>query len=1089
MQADNVKNIPQSGRAYVGIVHHGGCVVGGQPPILNTIMRGSSFFHHGRIQDIPLCRLNSAVLVYGDTELQEIMGRSFQGDTKIFPPCRCVLSPIDGRELSASSAFDFFERSVDEILKQPVRWNALLQSTVNKVKKMNGFENKVLASGSISAAKSLSTALRSSLNMDVKVESLGHWCSPSAQIQWTGRTNDSTIVVVGMSRRFPRVTDVDGLQQDLKGGLDTDRGRYLKNRFTVGLEEVNVNNESFGCCVDEPDLLDPRLAITTAYEALEMSGFVPNRTPSTQLDRVGTFYSQSSDDWRELGATNMKVDFNPVGPRAFTPGRVSHYFNFGGPSHSVDTACSSSLAAIHTACKSLRSRECDTAVVGGLDVSNAPDISANFSLNQDLYKMGIGVSRSMKKWGPTAGGYSHAYGFGSVIMKRLQDAKADNDNILGAILGSATNHSGDAISATRPHAGNQLDLYKNILRSAGIDASEVNHIETHGTKTPSRNRTFMGSSAEVLAPKNQISHERPPLQLGTTNSNIGHIETAAGVTALIDILLKLRKHQFSDHTGNETSFSSSGVSFGKTSKPPIGRPALAFLNRVSVARGNTALLLQSGVERSVPLEADPRSSHTVAISANSISSLKRKIKVLVSYAEGHPNVSLPSLAYTTTARRVHHRYRVAVSISSIEELQGALLTAIESDKIISPRRSPPKIAFIFTGQGAYYPRIGRQLYELSSKFRTDVKYLNSLTVRQGLPSFLPAIDGGIEEGSHLPPLVQQLATSCIQMALVKLWQSWGIKPSVVIGQSLGEYAALNAAGVVSVDHTIHLVGQRGRILQSQCCAGTHSMVAVKSSVATIQKVANGRHFEVECLNSAKDTIIGGKRDEIDELVQLLTDSGQKCKKLNLPFAFHSTQVEPVLDPFEIIADGVIFERPKIPVISSLLGEVINTSGVFDATYCRRHTREPVNLLGAVRAAQHKGILDADTICIEIGPHPMCSPLIASTLGTGNIMAASLRKSEDAWQTICASLGVLHCSGLEIDWNEVQRDYASSHQLLDLPSCNFETEDYEVDYPIHSSGSSTSSFDSSSSDWEEGCSSRDSVSSAETTSSGEELEMK
>ena len=1085
-----VKNVPNSGMAYVGIVYDGGCAVGGQPSVLKRIVSGSGLFHDGRIDGNQLCRLNGAVLVYGDTEIQEIMGRDFQGDAQILSPSRYILSPIDGKEISASSAFALFERSVNDMLGQPVRWNALLHSTVNKAKEMDGFENRVLASGSTKAAESLSNALRSALDTDIKVESLRDWCSSSAQTQRTGRANDSTIVVVGMSERLPSTTDVDGLQQDLRGGLDVHIGQNSNTRSKTGQKEVDIENALFGCSVEESDLLDPQLPITTAYEALEMSGFVPNRTPSTQLDRVGTFYSQSSDDWRELGIMDTKADFNPVGPRAFTPGRVSHYFNFGGPSHSVDTACSSSLAAIHLACKSLQSRECDTAVVGGLDVSNAPDISANFSLNQDLDKMGMGVNGPMKKWGPMASGYSHVYGFGSIVMKRLQDAKADNDNILGAILGSATNHSGDAVSATRPHAGNQLHLNESLLRSAGIDVSEVSHIETHGTRTPSRNHTDIGSGTESLEPKNPTWQERLPLQLSPTSSSIGYIETAAGVTALINILLKLRKHQISDHPSTETVVNPRGVSFSETSKPPVGSgPALAFLNRVSVARGNTALLLQSKVERSAPLEADPRSSHTVAISANSISSLKRNIKLLASYLEENPNTSLPSLAYTTTARRVHHRYRMAISTSSIYELQGALRTGLGPGKIISPRISPPKIAFIFTGQGAYYPRIGRQLYELSSQFCADVNYLNSLAERQDLPSFLSVVDGGIEEGSHLPPLIQQLATTCIQMALVRLWQSWGVKPSMVIGQSLGEYAALNAAGVISVDHTIHLVGQRGRILQSRCRAGTHGMVAVKSSVAAIQQVADGRHFEVECLNSAKDTIIGGKREEMDELVQLLTESGQKCKKLNLPFAFHSAQVEPVLDPFETVADGVVFEPPKIPVISSLLGEVVNRSGVFDAKYCRRHTREPVDFLGAVQAAQREDMLDADTVCIEIGPHPVCSPLIASTLGSANIMAASLRKSEDAWQTICASLGVLHCNGVEIDWNEVQRDYASSHQLLDLPAHNFEIEDYEVDYPIPSSGSSTSSLDSCSSDYEEGHSSRDSLSSYDTTLSGEGLEMK
>ena len=710
MQADSVQNVPNSAMAYIGIVYDRGCVVGGQPSILKRIMRGSSLFYDGRIHENQLCRLNGAVLVYDDTEIQEIMGRDFQGDTQIFLPCRCVLSPIDGEELSASSAFALFERSVNGILGEPVRWNALLSSTVKKAKKMDGFDNRVLASGSTEAAESLSNALRSGLDTDVKVENLRDWCSSSAQIQWTGRANDSTIVVVGMSERLPSTTDVDGLQQDLRGGVDMDKDRQFKTRFMTGQKDVDSKNALFGCCVEESDLLDPQLAITTAYEALEMSGFVPNRTPSTQLDRVGSFYSQSSDDWRELGVMNMKAGFNPVGPRAFTPGRVSHYFNFGGPSHSVDTACSSSLAAIHTACNSLRSRECDTAVVGGLDVSNAPDISANFSLDQDLYKIGMGVSGPIKNWGPTASGYSHAFGFGSIVLKRLQDAKADNDNVLGAILGSATNHSGDAVSATRPYAGNQLHLYENILRSAGIDASELSHIETHGTRTPSRNGTDMGSGTEVPTPKNQILQERLPLQLSPMNSSIGHIETAAGVTALISILLNLCKHQTSDRPSTETSRNPRGVSFSETSIPPVGSgPALAFLNRVSVARGNTALLLQSKVERCAPRETDPRSSHTVAISANSIASLKENTKLLASYLEENPNTSLPSLAYTTTARRVHHRYRMAISISSISELQGALLTELGPGKIISPRIGPPKVAFVFTGQGAYYPRIGRQL--------------------------------------------------------------------------------------------------------------------------------------------------------------------------------------------------------------------------------------------------------------------------------------------------------------------------------------------------------------------------------------------
>ena len=577
----------------------------------------------------------------------------------------------------------------------------------------------------------------------------------------------------------------------------------------------------------------------------------------------------------------------------------------------------------------------------------------------------------------------------------------------------------------------------------------------------------MGSVTDILAAENDSVESRQILNPSVAKPNVGYTEAAAGVTALITVLLKLRKHETLANIDDNTPISIVGFPLRKEAEPVTGRkPMLAFLNRVSVARGNTALLLQGGIDSAASLEADPHPQHVFALSASSIPSLKSNIKNMISYVEQNPTVSLPSLAYTTTARRVHHQYRVAVSVSNTDEVRSALTAKLEEQRFLPISCSPPRVAFIFTGQGVYYPCLGRQLYDISSRFRADIEYLNVLTVHQGLPSFLPAINGSLDEGSHLPPLVQQLALVCVQMALVRLWQSWGIRPSVVVGQSLGEYAALNAAGVTSVDHTIHLVGQRGKILQDKCRVGTHGMLAVKSSVPTIERLANGQDFEVECFNSTSDTIIGGNKDNMDQLAQQLKQSGQKCMTLNLPYAFHSAQVDPVLEPYEQVADGVVYESPRIPVISSLLGKVVNKGGIFDASYCRRHTREPVNLLGAVQSAQGKGVLDAKTVCIEIGPHPVCSGLVNSTLGTANVMVPSFRKSEDPWKTLCSSLGALHCAGQEIDWSEVHREYESSHQLLHLPPNKFDMEDCGVDYPIASS-SPVSSITDDFSDEEEG----------------------
>ena len=1041
----------------------------GQASRLRQLMHESKFFQRATCSKDPMFELCNAALVYGQAEIEEITDVSAAAASSILPPCRSVLSPVTGEVLSASNASELFKQSGMEILKQPIRWDKLLQSILNKLKMANSFDGNILASGPVNVVNDLHSALETGMGMGIEMEFLASWCSEPAQNQIVGKDADSKIAIVGISGRFADATKLADLWQDIKGGLEIVKNQQLKSRSSMVNGEFDNRHISLGYCGEEFDLLDPGLAVTTAYEALEMSGFVPNRTPSTQLDRVGTFYSQTSDDWRELNRTNMTGELQPVGPRALTPGRVSHYFSFGGPSHSVDTACSSSLAAVHAACKSLRSGECDTSVVGVLDVCTAPDISAGSSYGQPLGKVGSNDSKSSKLWDRKANNYFRADSVASIVMKRIEDAENDNDNIIGVILGSATNHSGDALSIARPHAGNQSFLYQKILSSAGIDASEVNYVEMHGTCTPSGGCIDMGSVTDVLAAENDSVDGRQILYPNAAKSKIGYIEAAAGVTALVTVLLKLRKHKIPANIDNDALFSVVGFPLRKEAEPVTGRkPMLAFLNRVSVARGNTALLLQGGTDSAASLEADPYPQHVIAVSASSIPSLKSNIKNTISYVEQNPTVSLPSLAYTTTARRVHHQYRVAISVSNPDEVRSALIAKLEEQRFLPISCSPPQVAFIFTGQGVYYPCLGRQLYDVSSRFRADLEYLNVLTVHQGLPSFLPAINGSIDEGSHLPPLVQQLALVCVQMALVRLWQSWGIRPSVVVGQSLGEYAALNAAGVTSVDHTIHLVGQRGKILQDKCRVGTHGMLAVKSSVPTIERLANGQDFEVECFNSTSDTIIGGNRDNMDQLAQQLKQAGQKCMTLNLPYAFHSAQVDPVLEPYEQVVHGVVYESPRVPVISSLLGKVVNKGGVFDASYCRRHTREPVNLLGAVQSAQDKGVLDAKTVCIEIGPHPVCSGLVNSILGTANVMVPSLRKSEDPWKTLCDSLSTLHCAGLEIDWSEVHRDYESSHQLLNLPPNKFDMEDCGVDYPIASSSSPVSSVPDDFSDEEEGC---------------------
>lgn len=979
---------------------------------------------------------------------------------------------MTGAELVASSASQLLELAVNEILTQPVQWDLLRQGAASLINGFNSFDGQLLAFITTPAANNLISSLKSGLPFNLAVEDVSVWCSDSELVQPRGRSNDSKIAVVGMSGRFPGASSVDGLWKLLEQGLDVHK-IIPKDRFNTDThcdpsgKKTNTSHTPYGCFIEEPGLFDPRffnmspreaaqtdpmhrLALATAYEALEMSGFAPNRTPSTQLNRVGTFYGQTSDDWREVNAAqNIETYFIPGGVRAFAPGRISYYFKFSGPSYSVDTACSSSLAAIQIACTSLRNGECDTAVTGGVNILTAPDIFAGLSRGQFLSKTG-----SCKTWDSNADGYCRADGVGSIILKRLEDAEADKDNILAVVLGSATNHSADAISITQPHAGNQSYLYESILHSAGVDASDVSYVEMHGTGTQVGDTTEIRSVTDVFAHKDGKRRINQPLHIGAIKANIGHGEAAAGVTGLIKMLLMLQRNAIPPHVGIKTSLNPAFPDLNELNVHiPLqkvdwlrvgGKPRFAFLNNFSAAGGNTALLIQDGPKQTINDEIDSRSVHNIAVSAKSISSLERNITQLISYVERNPNVSLPSLEYTTTARRMHHSYRVAVSVSDLKELKDALFTRLGQGKFTPISSKAPKVAFIFTGQGAFYPRLGKQLYESSSQFKTDIKHLDNLVKNLSLPSVLPAIEGS-DDAEELSPLVVQLALVCVQIALAKLWNSWGITPDVVIGHSLGEYAALNAAGVLSVDDTIHLVGQRARLLQEKCFAGTHAMLAVKAPLSNIQDAANGLPFEAACFNTAKDTAISGTVEEIDEIKRALGQVGHKCLKLDLPYAFHSAQVEPILDAFETVADGVVFDAPRIPVISPLLGKVLYDSEDLDATYLRRHAREPVNFFDAVRVAQDEGILDAKTLCVEIGPHPICSTMIKTTMETENLTVPSLRKSEDPLKTLSTSVCLVHCSGLRINWSEVQRDHEASQQLLNIPLYSFDDKNYWIDY--------------------------------------------
>ncbi|KAL9030755.1 MAG: hypothetical protein Q9196_001159 [Gyalolechia fulgens] len=1071
-QFNETEVLSASNQAYISATGIRSVTVSGPPSTLRRLADSVPAFSALRQAPLPIHGPYHAPHLYSQNSISTLL-EPFQESLGSVEPALPVFSSYAGGLIAASSALELVQTAVEEILRKPLHWELITQYAASEFESLKVSQCTIFPAGPADVGRGLISALKN----DRCAVSLGDtlWLSTShneAFKQSSGKFADSKIAIVGMAGRFPNAANHERFWELLEKGTDTHKvipsDRFDQTHIDPTGSRKNTSSTPYGCFIDEPGLFDPRffrmspreatqtdpmhrLAILTAYEALEMSGYVPNRTASTKLHRIGTFYGQTSDDWREIQeGQDIDTYFIPGGVRAFAPGRINYFFKFSGPSFSVDTACSSSFAALQVAVTSLRAGDCDTAITGGMNVLTNPDIFSGLSRGQFLSKTG-----NCQTFDNEADGYCRGEAVASVILKRLEDAEADKDQILGVILESATNHSADAISITHPHAPTQEYLYKQLLTRSGLDANDVSYVEMHGTGTQAGDKTEMESVTNVFAARNRKRRPDQPLHLGAVKANIGHGEAASGVSALIKVLLMMENNAIPPNCGIKSVMNRGypadlearnvHVPLRKTSWPrPSEQIRRVFVSNFSAAGGNTGLLMEDAPLPATPDAYDPRSTQIVTVSGKSKSSLRKNISQLVAFITKNPRTSLSSLSYTTTARRMHYNYRVAVMESDLSKVKASLVAAQEKDVApIAP--TAPDVAFVFTGQGSHYAGLGKQLFEESSQFRSEILQFDEIGQSQGFPSFRPLIEGTPADVAGLPPVIVQLGSACVQMALARLWISWGVAPAKVLGHSLGEYAALNVAGVLSVSDTIYLVGKRALELEHNCTPGTHTMLAVAASVSSVETYMTDCPLEIACINSSNQTVLGGSNERIDQLAQKLSRDGIRNDKLHVPFAFHISQVDPILDRYEKIARGVTFNAPLIPVVSPLLKEVVRDAGSFNPAYVRRHARETVNFPNGLDAGFQDGVISEKTVWIEIGPHPVCLPMIKKWLTPTIPAVPSLRRNEDAWKVLSGSLATLYMSGLNIDWNEYQRDFNAAQQMLRLPSYGFDLKNYWIHY--------------------------------------------
>ncbi|KAJ4856976.1 starter unit:ACP transacylase in aflatoxin biosynthesis domain-containing protein [Trichoderma breve] len=999
-----------------------------------------------------------------------------------------LLSPYTGGPFMASDAYHLIEAICTEALTKPLYFDKLADGVVAQLSHNPGLPMsscEILHYRTSLISDTIISDITDKLpSVNVQQDDVVDWVMQDEYafdqphgIPSSPQNSKLAIVVNGVDTHTivpPDRFDVEAHfdpTDEMENSIGTKFGNFIANpgHFDAGF---------FNMSPREAEQTDPmqRLALVTAYEALEMSGFVPNRTPSSHVSRVGTYYGQASDDYREVNASQKIGTYGiPGTERGFGNGRINYFFKFQGPSFNIDTACSSGLAAVHAACSALWAGDADTAIAGGLNVITNPDIYCMLNKGHFLSKTG-----QCKVWDAAADGYCRGDGVGSVVIKRLDDALADNDNILATIVAGATNHSAESISITQPHAGAQKDNYRQVLDSAGVNPLDVNYVELHGTGTQVGDAVESESVLDFFAPSGRRRNSEQRLNLGAVKCNIGHGEAAAGIASLIKVLLMYQHNTIPRHVGIKTTMNpvvvqhlanrNAGILLENSPWLPKsnGTKRYSVVNSFGAHGGNTTLLLEDAPLPSIQGDnhdslSEAQACQVVCISAKSKASLRGNISALLRHLDANKETKLKDLSYTTCARRIHHHIRIAASVASTTQLHKFLEAAAENVDAHAKHVSTAKqraVVFAFSGQGCFYQGAAEKLFQHAPLFRDQVLQLDRAVCRLGFPSVLAVIIGDAanlidvghsKDSSMESPLVVQLALVVLQIALAQYWRLLGITPGAVIGHSLGEYAAFVTAGVLSVADALYLVGKRAKLTLAICEPGSHVMLSVRGAstdrIAELCRESEKEHnYEVSCINGVTDVVISGVRADMVAMRDMLQDAGLKCLLLDIPFAFHSAQLEPILDSFEYEAKRVTFKAPMIPVISPLLGRCVSEGDIINETYLRRATREPVNFVTAMDAAKADGIVDDKAVWIDIGPQPVCTSFARNHYEKGSTQTlASLRQGDNMLSTLTGSLATLHCLGLPVAWNEYFASYEKSLRLVHLEPYQWNQKNYWLQY--------------------------------------------
>jgi acyl transferase domain-containing protein len=875
-------------------------------------------------------------------------------------------------------------------------------------------------------------------------------------------SHQGLVAVIGMAGRFPGCADLEEFWQLLANGRDAvtevpaerwnvddfysadpDAPGKIVSRYGGFLRNVDEFDAAFfNISPREAELMDPqqRLLLEMHWEALENAGIDADRL---REKACGIFVGLYSHDYELLqlqcGTENdLGAHFATGNAASIASGRLAYFLGTRGPAITIDTACSSSLVAVHQAVRSLRSGECELAIASGANLILSPRLSIAFSRAGMLSPHG-----RCHTFDAAADGYVRSEGCGAMVLKRLDDALRDGDSILAVIRGSAVNQDGASNGLTAPSMPAQEELIRGALKDARLRAADIDYVEAHGTGTQ------LGDPVEFQALRNVFqadSHRTEPLWLGSVKTNIGHTEAAAGIAGLIKVVLSIQRQQLPAHL----NFNKPNPQIDLESIPariPLrseqwarqDRPLRAGVSSFGFSGTNAHVIVEQAPPVLPTSPVADRPSHLLALSAKSRPALKALITRYAQWLPDQRDLELGDICRTANTGRAHHEYRLALSFSTHDGLAQSLKEGFERAAAISLVQGPPKIAFLFTGQGSQYAGMARELSLTEPVFRDALSECRAILadeLDQPLEDILYPDAGQrsvLDETANTQP-----ALFAIEYALARTLESWGVEPDAVAGHSVGEYVAACIAGVFSLRDGLKLIATRGRLMQALPRDG--AMFAILGHADAVLQAVNDSEGKVSvaAFNGPANIVISGRRTEVEGIGRRLEQVGAKVIPLQVSHAFHSHLMEPILPTFKEVARMIPFSPPQITFASNLTGDLAREE-VTTADYWVRHIRQSVQFAKSIHVLARQGV----EVMIEIGPHPvllaMGQACMRDTQSNPIQWLHTLTRGGSDWDGMLATLGALYEKGVKIDWSRF--DAAHNRGRVGVPKYPWQRKRY------------------------------------------------